>query len=77
MDFHELARHLNEEVRLSFKDGEIIDAVLLGVDEQTHRDLTYEVRRVLSVGKPRPEGTTVGATCIASLDELEAWSMQS
>ena len=73
MNVEKLRSHLNREVRLSFKDGEIVDAVLLGVDPDWERDLTYEVKHVVQQGSPLPRGTAVGAPCIAQLDDLSAW----
>lgn len=68
-----LASYINQMVRLRFRDGEIVDALLLGADEDRHQDLTYEVREVLTPGNPRPRGTRPGGTCIASLEELSSW----
>lgn len=69
----ELRSHLSRTVRLHFKDGEIVEAVLLGVDPTRDRDLTYEVRRILERGSPPARGTAPGATCVASIDELAEW----
>jgi hypothetical protein len=69
----ELRSYLNRALRLSFKDGEVVEATLLGVDLELDRDLTYEIRRILAQGSPPPRGTAVGATCIASLDDLDVW----
>jgi hypothetical protein len=47
--------------------------VLLGVDRETHRDVIYEVRRVLRAGDPPGAGTAVGTVVVASLDDLVQW----
>jgi len=69
----ELSALLNRPVRLSFHDGEIVEAVLLGIDEQRARDITYEVTRIVSAGTPPARGTSVGATCVAALDDVASW----
>jgi len=73
MPAHELTAFLNKLVQLSFRDGELIEALLLGVDEVRSRDLTYEVRKIVAFGTPRARGTSVGATCVAALDDLRSW----
>ncbi len=74
MDLKQLRARLNKSVRLTFRDGEEVEATLLGIDETRDRDLTYEVTRIIRAGVPTPRGTRVGATCIAKLDELHTWS---
>jgi hypothetical protein len=71
MDLDELCRYLNQSVRLSFTDGEIVDATLHGVDP-IDRVLTYTVLAVLAIGLPLPRGTAVGVTCVANADHLIA-----
>ncbi len=73
MDFLALRSLFKQRVRLFFNDGEVVDAVLGVVDPEHDRDFTYEVQRIVHEGKPRPLGTGVGATCVASLDHLERW----
>lgn len=68
-----LREHLNHPVRLEFYDGEIVEVVLLGVDLERSRDLTYEVVRVERHGAPRARGTQEGNTCVAKLSELISW----
>ena len=68
-----LRSQLNKSVRLVFKDGEIVDVMLLGVDPTRDRDLTYEITRIVDRGAGLARGTKTGATCIASLDELADW----
>jgi hypothetical protein len=41
-----LRRHIGSAVTVEFTDGEIIDAEILHVDADDHRDFTYDVRRV-------------------------------
>jgi len=68
-----LREHPKRPVRLSFADGEVVEAVLLGVDEQRDQDLTYEVKRVVQRGNPPARGTGVGVTCVARLPDLKEW----
>lgn len=63
----------NQLVRLRFRDGEEVDARILATDPQVHADLTYEAIRVHRVGDPPALGTTVGATVVASTDDLLDW----
>ena len=63
---------LNSPVRLHFKDGEIVEAELLGVDELRDRDITYEIRKIVAPPPP-PRASDVGTTYVASLDELAHW----
>jgi len=73
MDHSQLRNFLNHSVRLSFKDGEAVEAVLLGMDAERDRDLTYEVRKIVARGPAAAKGTVVGTTYIASIDDLAAW----
>ncbi len=68
---------LNKPVRLVFKDGEIVEAVLLGVDAERQHDITYEVLRLVKAGAPRALGTAIGATLVASLENLSSWEALS
>jgi hypothetical protein len=72
-DVEGLRSYLNKRVRLFFTDGEIVEAILLGVDPERDRDLTYEVGQIVLRGSPPARGTTEGATCIAPLQDLESW----
>jgi hypothetical protein len=76
MSVEGLTTYLNRPVLLRFKDGEIVEAILLGLDSERHRDLTYGVRKIIRKGTPEPRGTKVGSTCIAPIDDLESWSGQ-
>jgi hypothetical protein len=69
----ELRTALNRLVRLSFRDGEVVDVLLLGADPAHDRDFDYEVRAIRAEGTPKPKGTAVGATCVASLNDLISW----
>jgi hypothetical protein len=70
MDVRLLRSLLNTRVELSFKDGELVEALLLGADPERDRDITYQVIRVIKKGSPLPRGSEVGATCVASLSDL-------
>lgn len=73
MDIAELQTQINQHVTLSFRDGEVVEAILLGVDPVEHRDLTYEVTKIVRHGTPRALGTEEGGTCVASIDDLATW----
>ena len=73
MDPSQLRTALNRLVRLSFRDGEVVDVALLGADPAHDREFDYEVKAIRHEGVPRPKGTAVGATCVASLDDLVTW----
>jgi hypothetical protein len=68
-----LRAHLNAVVELQFRDGEVLEATLLGLDTERDRDLTYEVKRVVRAAVPAVRGTAVGATVIAPLADLVGW----
>jgi hypothetical protein len=72
MNLDDLPAHVNQSVRLTFKDGEIVDALLLGVDLSRDRDLTYEVRRIVRAASPPTRGTAIGATVIAQAHDLSS-----
>jgi len=74
MNLDDLPLHRHQSVRLTFKDGEVVDALLLGVDLTRDRDLTYEVRRIVSAASPPGRGTTIGATVIAKVEDLASWT---
>lgn len=61
-------------MRLTFHDGEIVEAILLGMDSKRNQDLTYEVTRVIRQASPPARGTALGVTCIAPLRELTDWT---
>jgi len=73
MNLDDLTAHVHQSVRLTFKDGEIVDALLVGVDLHRDRDLTYEVHRILRAASPPTRGTAVGATVIAKVQDLSSW----
>jgi hypothetical protein len=75
VNLDELPVHVNQPVRLIFKDGEIVDALLLGVDLRRDRDLTYQVLRILRAASPPTRGTAIGATVIAKVQDLESSTM--
>lgn len=74
MNFEELRALTSKRVRLDFRDGEIVEATLLGIDPVRNQDLTYEVTRVVKEASPPTRGTAVGTTCIAPLRELVNWT---
>lgn len=74
MDLSELRRHVNSIVRLSFNDGELVEARLLAVDQVEHHDLTYEVRRIVQPSRTGALGSRPGATVVAPLRELVSWA---
>ena len=67
-----LRSFVGSAVRLYFNDGEIVEAQMLDLDEEVHRDVTYTVSRIL-VAQPSAQGSVVGATCTAPLAELARW----
>lgn len=70
-----LRRHINQPVTLYFRDGEVVEAILLGIDPDRDRDLTYEVTRIVHEGTPRARGTELGGTCVARIVELLKWEL--
>ena len=48
MNFQSLRLGLHGLVRLVFKDEETLDVVILGIDTECDKDLTFEVIRVLN-----------------------------
>lgn len=74
MEVDRLRALLKKTVRLTFRDGEVVDALLLGVDSERNRDLTYEVARVIHPASIATKATQVDTTYIAPLDELQSWS---
>jgi len=77
MDLTARRSQLHQRVRLTFHDGEVVDATLLGLDPIHHQDLTYEVLAVIRHGEPPARGTAIGATCIAGSGELRAWAVST
>lgn len=73
MEIVQLRKRLNQPVKLSFRDGEVVEAILLGIDPDRDRDLTYEVRKVVRKGTPPARGTEEGGTSVAKIDELADW----
>lgn len=72
MDVNDMRKSLNHHVRLVFADGEVVDAILLGLNPG--EDITYEVENVVSPATPPARGTAVGATCVADVGDLTGWS---
>jgi len=72
-DYADLRRHLNRAVRLHFTDGEVVDAVLLGVDPAEHEDLTYELVRRLTSGTSGAVESLPGTTLVTPLVDLAGW----
>jgi hypothetical protein len=73
MDSRDIRSQLNKLVRLTFRDGEVVEAVLLGADPERDKDLTYEVRRIVSQPPGKREHLEVGATFVGALKDLERW----
>ena len=73
MDLVGLWEQANKIVRLSFRDGEVVDCRILATDPQVHADLTYEVIRIHQTGAPQALGTAVGAIVVASTDDILGW----
>jgi hypothetical protein len=63
---------VGRHVVLGFRDGEMVEAVLLGVDVEWQKDILYEVIAVIADGDPRPIGAAPGARCRAPLREVIA-----
>jgi small nuclear ribonucleoprotein (snRNP)-like protein len=74
MNVERLRCALKKNVLLTFRDGEVVEALLLGVDDARNHDLTYEVTRVVDPGPRTSKATEIGATYIAPLAELADWS---
>jgi len=73
MEIGQLRQRLNQPVKLNFRDGEVVDAILLGIDPERDRDLTYEVRRIIRRGSPPARSTHEGGTNVAKIEELASW----
>jgi|GEM_PF-2931063 len=73
MQIDRLGAALKQTIRLTFRDGEVVEALLLGVDTERNHDLTYEVPRVVRTGAQGAKPTQVGTTYIASLNHLQSW----
>ena len=63
----------HKPVRLTFRDGEVVDAIVLGVNTERDFDLTYEVLRVIQSAEPPALGSAPGASVIAELKDLVGW----
>ena len=72
MELDDMKKSLNHRVRLRFADGEVVDAILLGITPG--EDITYEVQTIISLGTPPARGTAPGATCISGVIEVSDWS---
>lgn len=68
-----LARYKGTPVRLEFVDGEIIDAQILHIDGDDHRDFTYDVIRVHTSG-PDTDYSRCGAY-VAPIDLVKNVSL--
>lgn len=75
MEIVQLRERLNQPVKLSFRDGEVVEAILLGIDPERDRDLTYEVRRIIRRGSPPARGAEEGGTSVAKIEELANWEL--
>jgi len=66
-----LRRYKGSTVTLEFTDGEVIDADILHIDAEDHRDFTYDVRRVRVAG-PNTDYSKRGAyvTSLAMLKSV-------
>ncbi len=73
MELSDLRHALNRPVRLYFRDGEIVDAILLGASPTRDRDITYEVREILKEATPPARGSRPGSTCIAPIEDVAKW----
>lgn len=73
MEIVQLRQRLNQPVKLRFRDGEVVEAILLGIDPERDRDLTYEVRRIIRKGSPSVRGTEEGGTSVAKIEDLANW----
>jgi len=60
-------------VRLTFSDGEIPRARVIGVDPAEHEDLFYEVLEVLTTGDPPSSHYRPGVYYQARLSDLAVW----
>jgi hypothetical protein len=65
-----LRRYKGSPVTLEFADGEIIDADILHLDLEDHRDFTYDVRRVRVRG-PNTDYSRTGAY-VAPIDLVKS-----
>ena len=72
MNPSQLADQIDRIVRIRFKDGEELEALILAVDTDD-RDVTYDVRRVLRPARSHTVGTRIGRAMVASLDDVDDW----
>ena len=70
MNLSKLRKFVNQKVRLTFRDGEIVDAMLLVANVERDRDITYEIIHVLKSGSRGDSVSKPGVVIVASLDEL-------
>ena len=73
MNLTQLWEQVGRLVRLRFRDGEDVEVRLLAVDPQLDADLTYAVVRIHAAGRPSSLDMGVGATVVASTDDLVGW----
>lgn len=70
-----ISTQVGGEVRLRFSDGEIVDARIVAVDYAEQFDCTDEVLAIIQAGTPPVVGTSVGALCLAPLNDLGSWAI--
>lgn len=75
MDLQSLGSHLNQKVRLFFDDGVVLDVILLGIDPERDKDLTFEATRILKSNSSLGHKCKRGATLIAQGDTLVNWEI--
>lgn len=71
-----LLNHLHTKVRLCFKDGEEVDAILLRVDLETpssENHLKYKVTKIFNKERSIANGSFPGLIVIAELSDLTSW----
>ncbi|HEX5830305.1 MAG TPA: hypothetical protein VFY16_04930, partial [Gemmatimonadaceae bacterium] len=66
----QLQRLIGEEVTLSFHDGRRIEVEVVNVDLARHRDVIYDVRRVMSPGPGSMRQPGEGETACSAVYEL-------
>ncbi|HWO88924.1 MAG TPA: hypothetical protein VNL98_07215 [Gemmatimonadales bacterium] len=69
----QLREYLGRLVILRFTDGEVVEVELLGVDLVEHRDVEYEVRRILTPSPARGYAVQVGGTYVGKIADLGSW----
>jgi len=68
-----LEHYVGRLVRLSFSNGEIVWARVIGVDPAEHEDLFYEVLEVVTTGDPPSAHYRPGVVYQAWLSDLVTW----